>query len=375
MKKQLIAGAVAAAFAMPALAQNVRIYGIMDASLGKVDNGTVENVMQTSSAMTSSRLGLDGSEDLGGGLKAFFKLESRLGFDNMGSLGTSAVTSGGASSTSSAGGVGVFNRDAFIGLSGGFGTIRLGTQATTVNKMGAAINATGNNNGDNGAAFGSSFNVLADRVANSYSFEREILPGLTAEIGGFSGEYINSTATLATSASGYSGHMASLLYKSGPLTAAVGFADRNGQVNGLNGARQQEMTYGVRYNFGVADVGISRNEIDPALKISSQGKDDRSVTTLTVNAPLGDGLTVFGAFSNLKEEAAGTTFSSDATVKGDASMMTFGVVKELSKRTNIYAFYNTVDNNASSKFTNNSGASPALGQDVTWIAAGVRHSF
>ena len=62
----------------------------------------------------SSLFGLRGTEDLGGGLKASFLLESGLNLDK-GSVGN--------------GGGNFFSRAAWVGLSGGFGEVRLGRQS------------------------------------------------------------------------------------------------------------------------------------------------------------------------------------------------------------------------------------------------------
>src|ERR1700761_6663448 len=61
---------------------NVTLYGIVDQSVRFTNNSNAANdnqVQLTNGAITNSRWGLKGDEDLGGGLKAVFRLES--GFD------------------------------------------------------------------------------------------------------------------------------------------------------------------------------------------------------------------------------------------------------------------------------------------------------
>jgi GBP family porin len=85
MKKTLIVAAVAASFATAANAQSsVTLYGLIDAGFTYVNNEVARNVAKGSAAafrlssgnINGSRWGLRGTEDLGGGMKAIFTLES-----------------------------------------------------------------------------------------------------------------------------------------------------------------------------------------------------------------------------------------------------------------------------------------------------------
>ena len=138
MKKSLLALAAMGAFAGAAQAQSsVTVYGILD--MGYV--GTNARNSQTSStalasknttsafgasAETTSRLGFRGTEDLGGGTRAFFTAEFGL-------WPTDANLSGNANA-------GLFNRQTFVGLGQkGLGQFAVGTQYTP---MHLAVGAT-----------------------------------------------------------------------------------------------------------------------------------------------------------------------------------------------------------------------------------------
>ena len=111
MKKSLIALAVAGAFAAPAFAatSNVDVYGLMSIAIEDTDATNVTPGVISN----TSRVGLKGSEDLGGGLKALWQIES--GLDGNGTaIGNTTVG----------------NRNTFIGLSGGFGTVVAGRHDT-----------------------------------------------------------------------------------------------------------------------------------------------------------------------------------------------------------------------------------------------------
>jgi predicted porin len=110
MQKKLIALAVAGLASTGAFAQaNVTVYGVADASFDVVKiSGDANNELGNTTRVStnSSLLGFKGAEALGNGLTAVFQFESAVGFDNAGALGA--------------------NRDSYVGLAGGFGTVVLG---------------------------------------------------------------------------------------------------------------------------------------------------------------------------------------------------------------------------------------------------------
>ncbi|MFN7668199.1 MAG: porin, partial [Burkholderiales bacterium] len=138
MKKSLLAVAVLGAMSGAAFAQvapnNITLYGIVDAGLQNqrvtgtnVDSASVSGL--NSGIQSGNRWGLRGSEDLGGGLRANFQLESGFNLDN-GALaqGTTTTVSTAVASTPASVGTAtvpsvnrLFGRAAWMGLSGGFG--------------------------------------------------------------------------------------------------------------------------------------------------------------------------------------------------------------------------------------------------------------
>src|SRR4029453_11356191 len=119
MNKKLVAVAVAGMLAVPLAAQaqtaNVTLYGRLNLDMEVVNvkqdqptaNNPKENIYRVNS--NSSRLGVRGSEALGGGLSAIFQLESAGGAANGGGLGSTLGT-----------------RETFVGLQGGWGTLKAG---------------------------------------------------------------------------------------------------------------------------------------------------------------------------------------------------------------------------------------------------------
>ncbi len=113
MKKSILALAVAGALAIPFAAQaDTILYGSARVSVDYNDELSpfVDSDGSWDVVNNSSRLGVVGSEDLGGGLSAVYRYE--FGVD---------VTEGGNWES---------NRPKYVGLKGGFGTLTLGTQDT-----------------------------------------------------------------------------------------------------------------------------------------------------------------------------------------------------------------------------------------------------
>ena len=115
MKKSVLALAVAAALAAPLAAQaDTILYGSARVSVDYNDEDFIDNDFNGEGnwdvVNNASRLGVQGSEDLGGGLSAIYQYE--FGVD---------MTEGSNFQS---------NRPKFVGLKGNFGTLTLGTQET-----------------------------------------------------------------------------------------------------------------------------------------------------------------------------------------------------------------------------------------------------
>lgn len=114
MKRSVLAAVSLLALAAGAAqAQNVTLYGLVDTGVERLDNvGAGEHDvyrMPTIAGSFASRWGMRGSEDLGGGLKAIFTLESGFAADS------GAFQQGGR----------IFGRQLFVGLQGGWGSITM----------------------------------------------------------------------------------------------------------------------------------------------------------------------------------------------------------------------------------------------------------
>jgi len=145
---------------------SVTLYGIVDAGLLYNNNVKGSDEFAISQA-TSSRWGLKGVEDLGGGLQTIFDLEN--GF----TTGTGALAQGGLE----------FGRKAFVGLnSSTYGTVTVGRQYSVSNDFTAPF-ASGANWAASGLGYGTHAadvdNVdTTNRIQNSIKYESIVYGGL-----------------------------------------------------------------------------------------------------------------------------------------------------------------------------------------------------
>lgn len=121
MKKTLLASVAVAALAGHSVGfaqTNVSVYGLIDMTLRTVNNASATGgrlVGFQTPWFSGSRIGFRGAEDLGGGSRAIFKLESEY------VLGTGAMDTPGV----------IFNRDAWVGFDDkDLGRLTLGRQNT-----------------------------------------------------------------------------------------------------------------------------------------------------------------------------------------------------------------------------------------------------
>lgn len=118
MKKTSLALVIAGLASSSAFAQStVTVYGIVDTSIRYVSSDNAagnSNLKMDNGAISNSRIGFKGTEDLGGGLKANFRLENGFNSDT-----------GGFSTAGT-----LFSRQSWVGLSNSYGQISLGRQNT-----------------------------------------------------------------------------------------------------------------------------------------------------------------------------------------------------------------------------------------------------
>jgi len=238
MKKTIVAAA-AAVLASGAWAQSaVTLYGVADAGLEFVNrqNGNGDKVyrLQSGSALTGSRWGLRGAEDLGSGLKGIFVLES--GFD---------LDDGRAGDR-------LFGRQAYVGLETPQGTVTLGRQQTPMYDFALQYDPMAAVSSYSIYGMDSDFGSRADNaikyrgqsggltVSGLYSFGYDGQGGTNGEVPGHwkvGREYAFG-----------------LNYAVGPLAAGAVFDQKNGDTIASRNRHDQRATIAASYAFGPAKV-------------------------------------------------------------------------------------------------------------------------
>ncbi|PXW22492.1 porin [Paraburkholderia caballeronis] len=223
MKKKILTTAILASIAGAAHAQSsVTLYGLIDAGISYVSNvktatGSSHAFQYGDGVASGSRWGLRGSEDLGGGLKAIFVLESGFNSGN----GTSGQ--GGA----------LFGRQAFVGLTkDNIGSITLGRQySLSTDVLGSNYSTGGNTAAGNYAYHVNDVDQLtSSRINNSVKFQSANFAGLTfGALYGFSntaGAFAGSPGTGATLTGGSSRtYSFGANYAYGPFSVGAAYTD------------------------------------------------------------------------------------------------------------------------------------------------------
>ncbi len=410
MKKSLLALAAMGAFAGVAQAQSsVTVYGILDvgyiggnvrglssATGGANANGTYSSI--GSSAESTSRLGFRGTEDLGGGLSAFFTIETGL-------QPTNATVS-------------TFNnRQTFVGLGKkGVGQMSLGTQYTPIHTAIAVTSANQQNNMVGDAIYpiapsNNGNNGLAQNAGtgntDSYTVRTANMLKLTSEnIGGFVGTAFytvndQDTSIRSTTTGGVNNQngwgvclnftvqklLATANYQSflsrqsancinGCLTnSGTGFGGVSDTTANLNaptawttaagGAniKDNQFYIAATYDFGILKAYAQYINRKATSDLNSANYLSRTAQQLGVRGFATKTIEYWASIGNGRWDSYGTTHP---TVNFTAYQV--GSNYWLSKRTNMYAIFGSTQQSSS---TNQ--AQPSLGANN--YALGVRHTF
>jgi general bacterial porin, GBP family len=275
MKKTLMVTALSCACIVSAHAQSsVTLYGVIDTGLVYSNNQGGHSAWQETSAATENTVfGLKGSEDLGGGLHAIFKLENGFNLNN-----GSMYNPGDA-----------FGEQAYVGIqSDQFGTVLLGRQFDPVNDYLGSLSAAGSGYGGNLSAHPfNNDNLAADSLSlnNAVKYTSASYAGLT-----FGGAY-----AFSNKADGFSNNRAygfGTSYTAGNLNLAAAYLQLNNAGGGVqatnpNGAvalsdgsadfvasRQRIWGAGGNYVFGPATVGLlwTHSQIDNLASVFAGGE-------------------------------------------------------------------------------------------------------
>jgi predicted porin len=322
MKKHLIAAAVAGALAVPAMAQ-VTVSGYLEAAYNSTDrDGGTDTARFESGGFGSSRIVFTGSEDLGGGLKAGFRLESSVDVTS-GRMGSATV---GSQSTTGP----IFDRGAEVSLSGGFGSVAIG-KFDHAGIEGNDINVFGNwALGESAVEAGQ----VASDVNGSVRYVSPAFGGFTLNVSHTpddNGNKANDDGEIAASSKGHSGITSyQLTGKVGGLAIRAGGGTVKDVQTGADAVADGDTKvtgFGASYDFGMASAAAYyQKQTNPG------DTEDVKQTVVSVKVPLSNGLDVRALYETI-----------DNPNTRDEKNTMVAVVKALSKRTSVYGYYRSVD--------------------------------
>ena len=325
MNKNVIALAVAAAMLAPLAAQaEVKVSGVLQAELDSVSGDTAEGLYLTSG--NRGKVEFKASEDLGNGLKAIAKYGMNANVD----------------------GKAISQRDAFVGLSGSFGTVLAGTMSNPYKSSTVSwdpfLETGAQARGQNGMSTkhnGYTGNAIA--YANKFGMAKVVAALVldeTADTG---------TTPAGTSTTGNHGMSIAVNMPVGPVEVAVAYIDTSDMGVGTGGTATTDsaVKLGVKYSAGAMGVAVQHETLDT-------GADDNTTYTY-LNGTYAAGANTFAAAFGVKDDGTNSdTYTS------------LGMIHSFSKSTLVYAAYV-----ASANENGGNGAET----DVSALAFGLRVGF
>ncbi|OWQ83544.1 hypothetical protein CDN99_25765 [Roseateles aquatilis] len=339
MKKSLVALAVLAGFAGAAAAQSsVTLFGVIDVAARYTKANGQDTKQLTNDGSSSSRFGVRGVEDLGGGLKAGFWLEGALAADT----GTADATR-------------FWGRRASVSLMGDFGEVRLGRGKTSTRLVVDDFDVyTTTGLGDVTRVY-SLLGSGIDTINRADNLVQYFLP---SDLGGVYGSFDVAAGEGVNGKKSYGGRLG---YKMGDLNVAGGY-----QTTDSFNSKYKQLSLGGSYDFKVVKV----NALLTQLKFGSL---KQNVYTIGALVPVTAAGSVTAQFS--KASTNGTADAS-ATTAGDAKFLTVGYQHNLSKRTALYTTASYIKNDGLAAFRVQTNAvAAARGGKSGGLDVGIKHSF
>ena len=358
-KPLAIAAVMAGACASAQAQTNVTVYGRIDAGINYQSNQAGANGSRgikwgiDGNEWGSSMFGFKGNEDLGGGLKAIFTIES--GFD---------ASNGSVNGSSSNPGT-LWSRRSFVGLSGSAGTLKMGKDLAIQSDPIWALDPTGQQ------AL-STATLVKERnwpqTNNMVSYETPNFGGFTATVmhgfGEAAGSFTKGTGTTVTNNGSRDGISLAYVQPTYELRAIYDVQrDTNGQYSSLFNS-SKELTLGGTLTIDKLKLFAGYENL--RANSAATGQPDRANHYwLGANYQITPALTLIGAAYHVNVNNG----------VGSANLFVLGGNYSLSKRTLLYATVGTVRNGANSDFAVEYGGGGIKGQNQQAFYTGISHSF
>jgi len=335
----------------------VTVYGVISSALrttSNIDGKGGNKTEVVASGIGGSRLGISGTEDLGGGNKAIFQLESGFGTDT----GQPEY------------GI-LFGRQAFVGLSGSWGSLTFGRQYNAVNNVGWSFNpldqSWGNYWSDPYYTGGDIF-MQGYRINNSVIYKRTIGP-VSLQLDYGAGEQTGGGTRGSTFGGG-------IMYSKDGLGLGAACDERRASSEGGNTV--SNYTLGASWAAGKATTYIGRMG-----RHESAGDARFLISFIGLGYQLTPALHLSGAFYRYVQGGGVTTqFQAAPILLGRGRTNVFAAVADyaLSKRTSLFleADVNDAHDGAVGRETEYWGSGPVLGIGHAarkGVMVGLRHQF
>lgn len=353
---RVLALSLAAASLGASAQSSVTLFGVLDANLRYVKNsGLSSNYGMSNSGLSSGRLGFRGVEDLGGGLKAGFWLESDVNVDN----GTTSATGK------------FFQRRSTVSLMGNWGEVRLGRDFAP-----SSVHAYKYDPFGVIGIGGQNITSSTARALSNYYRHDNAVGYFTPNFGGVQAEFMFAPDEQAGNNTGR--HMSGRVsYENGPISASLSYGTTNVVTTAGATGKFKQLGVAGSYNFGFAQLIASVYRDD--LPLGSYGATTATGLTagsedrwlIGVNVPVGND--IIRASYVRTNARKGTAAYNDS----DASKIAVGYIHNMSKRTAVYGTVSRVSNDGAANFAIAGGAPTPGGWagNSTGAEIGLKHSF
>ena len=343
MNKKLIALAIAGAFAAPvAMAQTanpVTLYGRVHLTFENVEvKGQAPK--RTRVQDQASLLGVRGTEDLGGGLKVFFQLETAFAPDQ--APGTNGGFAG---------------RNSGVGLQGGWGSLLMGRWDTPFKVATGAIDPFGD------------VTIAGITMANNDqgTFDRRdnnVIQYWSPNWGGFAFRAQYQANEGKTSSANPYDHSYSLTFTRGPVYVFATYEEHKQQ--GTGGGDDEGLAIGGSWAFGPVKIGGTWQEY------KKSGRTDKNSWLANVVWTLGKNQLIY-QYQQSEDGGLNT-----AATQPECDVNSIAWQYNFSRRTFTQVIYSKIDNNAAANCgspTSGWGGLLSAGGDPQGISIGLRHVF
>ena len=315
MKKNLLALAALTLVSGAAFAQSsVTLYGVADVGIGKMSGQKAGMISGDLVNHTTSYIGFRGIEDLGGGLKAGFRLEQYVNMED----GATASVNGSFVKAET------FGRAANLWLEGSFGQFKMGRSETpSYNAISAwSIVGSANYSPSMGryAAAG-----LSNRSSSQFSYKTPVFGGFSAEVAFIAKGDRNNKAK----------YDLNVVYENGPVVAGAVY-------NKIQSAKAN-YALGAKFDFGMFALSAGYYDIRNLEGVSLAAGTKMKLAGFSVGGSVKfDNVTLA---VELQRQRKSEIYNRNAVQK--YKKYTEGVIEAkyaLSKRTFVYADYLRMEN-------------------------------